>query len=118
MSRLRLAFTGHRDHLAPRRALDFLAAQFPQAVWMHGGAIGFDTQVQLAALDHAIPQHVIRPDYARYGRAAPLRRNDVLLGIAEVLVAWYDGRPGGGTAYTVRQAQVRSVPIIRIREEP
>ena len=40
-----------------------------------------------------------------------LRRNDRLLDGAEVLLALYDGRRTGGTAYTVREARKRGIQV-------
>jgi hypothetical protein len=38
-------------------------------------------------------------------------RNDYLVENSSVLVAWFDGQPRGGTAYTVRRARRKGVRI-------
>ncbi|NLS78827.1 MAG: DUF2493 domain-containing protein [Chloroflexi bacterium] len=95
--------------MTDERELAALAAEFPGAVWVHGGAAGFDAQVARYAQAHDIPQLVIRPAYDQYGRAAPLIRDRQMVDLADLLVACYDGRPRGGTCYTVSYARRRGV---------
>ena len=47
----------------------------------------------------------------RYYPECFYRRNDFLVDHARVLVAWYDGSPGG-TRYTVRRALGRGLEIL------
>lgn len=69
-----------------------------------GGARGVDTLAEEYADSHGIPKLIIRPDYKRYGRSAPMRRNDEMIEHAdEVLVIW-DGK-SRGTDYTARRAR-------------
>ena len=44
-------------------------------------------------------------------RAAYRMRNDYLVENSSVLVAWFDGQPRGGTAYTVRRVRRKGVRI-------
>ena len=43
-----------------------------------------------------------------------LRRNDFLVDNATVVVAWWDGVPRGGTAYTLRRARHAGCRVINI----
>ena len=43
------------------------------------------------------------------GKVAYRMRNDYLVENSSVLVAWFDGQPRGGTAYTVRRARRKGV---------
>lgn len=52
------------------------------------------------------------------GDAAFRRRNDFLVDNASIVVAWFDGAPRGGTAYTVRRARHQSIPIINLMPNP
>ena len=108
---MRIAFSGHRDKQATAAALDAVRAIDPLAVWVHGGAIGFDQQVETYAKAHAIRTEVIRPDYARYGKGAPLKRNHAIVDGADMLVVCYDGRKSGGTFYTLSLARRCRLPI-------
>lgn len=112
---MRIAFTGHRDRRADPADLDTLAAAHPDPVWVHGGAIGFDRQVGAHATSYGIRQVVIRPDYARFGRGAPLRRNHDIIADADLLVALYDGRSTGGTLYTIKIAKAAGLTVQILR---
>ncbi len=108
---MNIAFTGHRDKVAKESDLRALTDEFPQAIWIHGGAIGFDSQVNVFASRLGITQKIIRPDYLHHGHSAPLIRNRQIVSNADILVACYDGRQSGGTAYTIKQAQKLKKPI-------
>lgn len=83
--------------------------RFPGAIWVHGGAAGFDTQVHEVALklDKRLGETllVVRPDYSRYtSNVAPLIRNQEIVDMVEIIVACYDGRKRGGTLFTINYA--------------
>lgn len=108
-----IGFTGHRDKRTAVAELDRIRLQYPNAIWVHGGAIGFDTQVANYAKDHKIEQVVIRPRYTEYPpKLAPLARNKAILALSSLLVACYDGRKRGGTRYTVDLAIRKKIPVI------
>ena len=104
-----IAFTGHRDKQTTEEFLDMLPKD---ALWVHGGAKGFDSQVENYAQRHNIKTKVIRPDYNKYTpKAAPLIRNKEIIRGADLLVACYDGRLYGGTFYTINLARQQNIPI-------
>lgn len=110
---MRIAFTGHRDKAATPARLRELAGRYPNAVWVHGGARGFDSQVAETAAAYGIRQEVIEPDYSRHAsRKAPLIRNLEIIENADMLVACYDGRKTGGTAFTVERARKKGVATV------
>lgn len=108
---MNIGFTGHRNKTIDKSALQALAEEFPQSIWIHGGAIGFDSQVSEFASQMGITQKIIRPNYLQHGRPAPLIRNRQIVFDADLLVACFDGRKTGGTAYTIKQAQKLKKPI-------
>lgn len=75
-----------------------------------GGAVGVDTLAEEYARRHDLPIRVIRPNYALYGRKAPLFRNRQIVECADLVVALWDGS-SPGTAYTVDYAHERGVPV-------
>jgi hypothetical protein len=113
----RIAFTGHRDSVTVESELDAIRAlSHSGTVWVHGGASGFDRQVACYAARYNIQCECIRPDYNRYQpKIAPLIRNRQIVDGADLLVACYDGRRGGGTAYTIKYAQGKSIPVKLVR---
>ena len=69
-----------------------------------GGAGGIDSIAEKYADDHKISKHIIRPQYKRFGKAAPILRNKEMVLLAdEVLVIW-DGRSKGSLS-TVKYAK-------------
>ena len=81
-----------------------------------GGANGVDTLAEKYADKHKLSKLILRPQYDKYGRAAPLKRNEIMVDIAdEVLVIW-DG-VSRGTRYTAEYAKKmgKSVSIIEIK---
>ena len=71
---------------------------------LSGGAKGIDTLAEEYADRHKLSKIILRPRYDRFGKAAPLRRNEELVQLADrVLIIW-DGH-SKGTEYTARYAE-------------
>ncbi len=116
---MRICFTGHRDKVFDDTWLRGLARLYPEAVWVHGGAMGFDTLVNRIGVENGMELEVHLPNYAKYApRQAPLVRNKEMIdsGI-ELLVAGYDGRASGGTLYTINCAKQKGIKVIYIAPE-
>ena len=90
-----------------REITDFdLSPYIPDGVDMiiSGGANGIDTEAEKYADSHRISKIIIRPQYERYGRGAPLKRNQEMVDMADsVLVVW-DGK-SRGTKFTMDYAE-------------
>ena len=82
-----------------------------------GGAKGVDTAAEEYAKAHKIPVTVFTPDYARYRRGAPLKRNEQIAQACELLLAFWDGK-SRGTAHTIAQCRKRGKPVTIILCEP
>jgi hypothetical protein len=105
-------FTGHRDATCDEAWLLGASISHPDAIWLHGGALGFDRQVEAYAREHDILTLSVPPDYKNYpGKMAPLVRNVRMLDCADGVMACYDGRLTGGTAQVVREAKCRGIPV-------
>ena len=74
-----------------------------------GGARGIDSSARLYARKHGIPYREYAPDYEKYGRSAPLRRNITIIEQAELVLAFWDGQ-SSGTAYVIRKCREMGVP--------
>lgn len=57
---------------------------------------------------------VVSGDYTSACNAAFRQRNDYLVDNASLVVAWYDNKPRSGTAYTIRQARRKHIPVINL----
>lgn len=75
-----------------------------------GGAEGIDMSAERYADEHRLSKHIIRPDYAKHGRAAPLYRNQRIVNLADLIIAFWDGE-SDGTAFTVKYARQVRKPL-------
>ncbi len=71
-----------------------------------GGAAGVDAIAERYADAKGISKLIIRPEYEKYGRAAPLKRNELMVDLADKVLAFWDGR-SRGTKYTIEYARKR-----------
>lgn len=83
---------------------------------LSGAANGIDRMARAFALAHHIPIHEVLPDYGRYGRSAPLRRNDAIIDAADYVLAIWDGK-SSGTAYVIARCRRLKKPlrVLRVR---
>ena len=72
-----------------------------------GGASGIDTLAEKFAYKHRISKLVIYPNYKLYGKAAPLKRNEIMVDIADDILIIWDGK-SRGTQYTVEYAKKKN----------
>ena len=82
-----------------------------------GGAQGIDACARSYAKQKGLAITEIFPCYARYSRAAPLRRNEEIVRRADMVLAFWDGE-SKGTAYTIRYAQKQGKPLTVHRLQP
>lgn len=75
-----------------------------------GGARGADTSAREYALSHGIRLTEFLPDYGRYGRSAPLRRNITIIDNADIVLAFWDGS-SRGTKFVIDKCNERGVPV-------
>ena len=69
-----------------------------------GGAEGIDHIAEEYADRHKISKLIMRPRYDLYGRAAPLKRNERMIDIADEIIVIWDG-VSRGTHYTIEFAR-------------
>ncbi|MBQ4140646.1 MAG: hypothetical protein IJD70_04850 [Clostridia bacterium] len=75
-----------------------------------GGASGIDSIAEEYADKHRISKLILYPKYEVYGKAAPLKRNEIMVDIAdEVLIIW-DGK-SRGTKYTADYAAKKNKKV-------
>lgn len=65
-----------------------------------GGAKGVDTSAKEYAEKNNIKLTEFLPEYEKYGRGAPLRRNLQIIGYADEVLAFWDGT-SRGTKYVI-----------------
>ena len=79
-----------------------------------GGATGTDTQAELYAKELKIPLRVIKPDYEKFGRKAPLIRNKKIVDRVDAVVGFWDGI-SRGTKYTLDYANEQNKKVMIIK---
>ena len=60
-----------------------------------GGAKGVDSCAREYAEKNKIPLKEFLPDYRKYGRGAPLKRNMEIIEYADKVIAFWDGKSRG-----------------------
>lgn len=69
-----------------------------------GGAKGIDTLAEEWADKNGIPKTIIKPEYEKYKRGAPLKRNEKIVESADIIIALWDGK-SRGTKFTIDYAK-------------
>ena len=83
-------------------------------VIISGGANGVDTLAEEYADENRISKMILRPDYARYGRGAPLKRNEEMVNMADAVLVIWDGI-SRGTKYTVDYAEKQGKRVVLVK---
>lgn len=75
-----------------------------------GGARGIDQCAREYAQQNGLELTEFLPEYERYGRAAPLKRNMQIIEYADLVIAFWDGR-SRGTRYVIEQCIAAGKPL-------
>ena len=79
-----------------------------------GGACGIDCLAEKYADLHRLSKYIIRPRYDLFGRAAPLKRNEQIVDMADAVLVIWDGC-SKGTQYTLKYAKKKNKPITLVQ---
>ena len=75
-----------------------------------GGAKGIDTCARAYAFANGIKLTAFLPDYKKYGRGAPLKRNLKIIAYADLVLAFWDEK-SRGTKYVIEQSKIMSKKV-------
>lgn len=75
-----------------------------------GGAKGIDEIAEKYADKMKISKLIIRPQYFKYKRNAPLKRNEIMVDICDEVLAFWDGI-STGTKHTISYAKKKNKPV-------
>lgn len=75
-----------------------------------GGARGIDTCAREYAEKNRIKLTEFLPQYEKYGRSAPLKRNLQIIDYADLVLAFWDGN-SKGTKYVIEQCKKQNKEI-------
>ena len=81
-----------------------------------GGARGVDTCAREYAKSHGLILTEFLPDYQRFGRGAPLRRNIEIIDYAVLVLAFWDGK-SRGTSFVIDNCKKRNKKVIVYTED-
>ena len=92
--------------------MDDLGKYLPEGVTeiVSGGARGIDTCARNYALAHNLKLTEFLPEYEKYGRGAPLRRNITIIEYADHVLAFWDGK-SRGTKYVIDNCKKRNISV-------
>lgn len=69
-----------------------------------GGAKGVDACAREYAVSHGIKLTEFLPEYEKYGKSAPLKRNITIIEAADVVLAFWDGK-SRGTKFVIEKCR-------------
>jgi len=75
-----------------------------------GGARGVDTSAREYALSHGIKLTEFLPEYTRFGRSAPLKRNITIIEYSDIVLAFWDGK-SKGTKFVIDNCRKLGVEV-------
>lgn len=104
---MKVAVIGSRE-LQVNHLEDYLPDHVTEIV--SGGARGIDTCAKSYALRHGLKLTEFLPEYAKYGRGAPLRRNITIIKHADLVLAFWDGK-SRGTKFVIDNCKQRNIPV-------
>lgn len=92
--------------------VDHLERYLPEDITeiVSGGARGIDSCARQYALGNGLKLTEFLPDYNRYGRRAPLVRNDEIIAYADEVIAFWDGR-SKGTKYVINHCKEQKIKV-------
>ena len=113
---MKIAIIGSREHgnINFEQELNNRLLVFANDTIISGGARGIDTLAAMYARKHGMKLLEFRPDYETFGRGATFVRNRLIVDMADVVVAFWNGT-SRGTKYTIDYAKKKYVPVILIR---
>ena len=92
--------------------VDNLGKYLPDEVTeiVSGGAKGIDTCAREYANANGIKLMEFLPEYEKYGRSAPLKRNLQIIDYADLVLAFWDGQ-SRGTKYVIDNCEKRNKKV-------
>ena len=104
---MRVAVIGSRG-LQVKNLEDYLPPETTEII--SGGAKGIDSCAREYAQQHGLKLTEYLPEYSRYRRAAPLKRNITIIENADLVLAFWDG-VSRGTKYVIDNCKRRNIPV-------
>ena len=112
---MKVAVIGSRE-LAINELEKYLPKETTEII--SGGARGVDQSAKEYALSHGIKLTEFLPEYNKYGRSAPLKRNITIIKNADLVLAFWNG-VSKGTKYVIKNCKRmdKEVRIFKIKNQ-
>ena len=104
---MRVAVIGSRN-LSVKNLEKYLPAGTSEI--LSGGARGVDSSARRYALLAGIKLTEFLPEYYKYGRSAPLRRNIAIIENSDLVLAFWDGS-SPGTRFVIENCHRLGIPV-------
>ncbi len=104
---MKVAVIGSRSLTIPNLG-DYLPQDTTEII--SGGAKGVDTCAREYALSHGIKITEYLPEYEKYGKAAPLKRNITIIQNADLVLAFWNGK-SKGTKFVIDNCKKLGVEV-------
>ena len=104
---MKIAIVGSRKIVVPDLG-KYLPGNITKII--SGGSKGVDTCAREYALQNNIRLTEFLPEYEKYGRSAPLKRNLTIIENADFVLAFWDGH-SHGTKFVIDNCKKKGVPI-------
>lgn len=94
---MKVAIVGSRS--VDEKYYELLCSKVPKGTSrvISGGAKGADALAKMYAEENQLDYIEILPDYAKYGRAATIRRNEQIVSMADYVLVLWDGKSRGSS---------------------
>ena len=104
---MRVAVIGSRN-LKINNFDKYLPANVTELV--SGGAVGIDSCIKEYALSKNIKLCEFLPEYNKFGKVAPLKRNLQIIAYSDLIIAFWDGK-SRGTKFVIEQCKKQNKNI-------
>jgi len=107
---MKVAIIGSRHYPNLDRVRKYVRKLSPNDTIVSGGAKGVDQTAEDEARKLGMEVISVPPEWDKYGRRAGLVRNDMIVGMADCVVAFWDG-VSRGTKYTIDLAKKQNMIV-------
>ena len=105
---MKVAIVGTRTYPDLEQVRKYVRDLSPDDIIVSGGAKGVDETAEGEARKLGMEVISVPAEWNKYGKRAGLIRNDIIVGMADCVVAFWDG-VSLGTKYTIDKAKEKNV---------
>ena len=107
---MKVAIVGTRTYPDLEQVREYVRQLSPDDIVISGGAKGVDETAEDEARKLGMEVISLSPEWNKYGKRAGLMRNDLIVAMADCVVAFWDG-VSRGTKYTIDKAKEKNMIV-------